>query len=218
MTDPFDDLYRAPLGEFTARRRELAAGLRAEGDKEGAKEVAAARKPTVAAWAVNQLREVEPEGLDTLRELHADVTAGGHDLHELLERRRRVVSDLAASVARVLESDGRSPSTFERDVAGTLEAAVVDREALEAVTAGHLTAPLSAPGIEALGITPVTERPASEKDEEAEAREEAERLAAERRAAEERLARADERVAEARKRLADAEKARDAAQAARDDL
>ena len=218
MSDPLDEVYRAPFGEFVARRKEVAARLRAEGDRETAKAVAGARKPTVAAWAVNQLPEEAPDELDELRALHADVTGGGHELHELLERRRRVVGQLTAAAARVLQSDGRSPATFERDVQATLEAAVVDPEALDAVTAGHLTAPLSAPGLEALAATPVAERKGARSSRAAAERRQAERNERERKAAQERLVRAEERVADARRRLAEVERARDEAADALDAL
>jgi hypothetical protein len=50
-----DDLYALPPGEFTRARDERAKGLRKEGRRDEADEVKALRKPTVAAWALNQL-------------------------------------------------------------------------------------------------------------------------------------------------------------------
>jgi hypothetical protein len=50
-----DELYGLPLEEFVAERGALAKRLRADGDREGATRVAALRKPSVAAWTVNQL-------------------------------------------------------------------------------------------------------------------------------------------------------------------
>src|SRR5262245_40977560 len=50
-----DDLYRAPLAEFTDRRSALAAERKAGGDKAGAARVKALVKPSVAAWAANQV-------------------------------------------------------------------------------------------------------------------------------------------------------------------
>ena len=50
-----DELFGLPLDEFIPERTALAKSLRAEGRRDEAKEVAATRKPSVAAWAVNQL-------------------------------------------------------------------------------------------------------------------------------------------------------------------
>ena len=58
------DLYGLPLERFTEERNALAKKLRQEGRREQATEVSKLRKPSMAAWAVNQLvrtqrREVE---------------------------------------------------------------------------------------------------------------------------------------------------------------
>ena len=49
------DLYRLPRAEFTSARDELARRLRRESKRTQADEVKAVRKPTAAAWIVNQL-------------------------------------------------------------------------------------------------------------------------------------------------------------------
>ena len=50
-----DELYQVPLGEFTAARDALAARLKASGDKDAAAAARKARKPSIAAWASNQV-------------------------------------------------------------------------------------------------------------------------------------------------------------------
>jgi hypothetical protein len=50
-----DALYDAPFEDFTKLRNELAKELRKSGDRAAADEVAGMRKPTRAAWAVNQV-------------------------------------------------------------------------------------------------------------------------------------------------------------------
>ena len=64
MTMDLDDLYGLPLDRFIPERASLVRELRSGGEREQASVVAALRKPSVAAWAVNQLirtqrREVE---------------------------------------------------------------------------------------------------------------------------------------------------------------
>src|SRR4051812_44776528 len=50
-----DDLFALDPSEFTAARDRLVAELREAGDKGAAAEVKALRRPTVTAWALNQL-------------------------------------------------------------------------------------------------------------------------------------------------------------------
>ncbi len=50
-----DELYGLPLERFVPERAALVKALRAEGRREDAAQVAKLRKPSVAAWAVNQL-------------------------------------------------------------------------------------------------------------------------------------------------------------------
>ena len=57
--DEVDRLYALPLEEFTAARNNLAAALKKEGKAEEADEVKNLRKPSISAWAVNQLARKE---------------------------------------------------------------------------------------------------------------------------------------------------------------
>ena len=50
-----DELYAVDPSDFMATRKQLVADLRAAGDAGGAKQLGAARRPTNAAWALNQL-------------------------------------------------------------------------------------------------------------------------------------------------------------------
>src|ERR1051325_726321 len=51
IDERIDDLYKGPLGDFTASRNALAKTL----TREEAGRIRALRKPTLVAWAVNQL-------------------------------------------------------------------------------------------------------------------------------------------------------------------
>ena len=63
-----DGLYGAPLEEFTALRNELAKELRGSGERDAAEEVGRLRKPTAAAWAINQLSHREEPALRSVLE------------------------------------------------------------------------------------------------------------------------------------------------------
>jgi hypothetical protein len=59
-------LYRQPLGEFVATRDQLARQLRAAGDRQAARQVARLRRPSISAWAANQLAHAAPHAMAEL--------------------------------------------------------------------------------------------------------------------------------------------------------
>src|SRR5437867_10634597 len=61
-----DSLFKLPLTEFTAARNAMAARLKKEGAGEAAYRVKALGKPSVAAWAVNQIYWEHPGAFDEL--------------------------------------------------------------------------------------------------------------------------------------------------------
>src|SRR5579872_5994374 len=78
------DLYGLPLEQFTEQRNALARELRTDGRRDEAAALSKLRKPSVAAWAVNQLvrtqrREVDALFLagDALMRAQADLLAHG---------------------------------------------------------------------------------------------------------------------------------------------
>src|SRR6476646_5614781 len=100
MADELDELYQAPLAEFTALRTRLAAAAKKRGESVTAKQLSAARKPTTSAWIVNRLVHTDPtvrERLsdlgDRLRAAHAAME--GHRIRELTAEQRRLVDGLS---------------------------------------------------------------------------------------------------------------------------
>ncbi len=144
-----DELYGLPLERFVPERTALARALRAGGQRDEAADVAALRKPSVAAWAVNQLVRTQRRALDdlfgagdALRETQSELLAGRGDARALRsagERERDAVDVLMQAAQGLLSSDGHglSPATLEL-VAGTLRAAALDDDAREQVRAGRL--------------------------------------------------------------------------------
>ena len=93
-------LYGLPLDEFTRERNEAASRLRKEGDADGAAKLKQLEKPTVAAWAVNQLARSRPDDVqeliaagERLRKAQEAAFRGGEDLAEVIVDRRVVVDD-----------------------------------------------------------------------------------------------------------------------------
>ena len=142
-----DDLYGLPLDRFVAERGALAKELRAERRRDEAKEVAGLRKPSVAAWAVNQLVRTQDAGVgellaagDALRSAQEDLLAGKGDARALRtagERERAAVDALVEAARGLLTSGGLelSEPVVER-VADTLHAAALDEDAREQVQEG----------------------------------------------------------------------------------
>jgi hypothetical protein len=216
-----DDLYGLPLDRFVPERGALARSLRADGRRQEAAEVAALRKPSVAAWAVNQLLRTQGRAVaelfdagDRLREAQADLLAGSGDgraLRSAGQRERAAVDALVTFARGLLTSEGQdlSPGTLEK-VADTLHAAALDHDARRVLRDGRLERELRHVG---LGIGDLPEaapaRPATKRKAPARRAKQA-RPAVDDRADAERLAR--ER-AEARRTERERAKARKAAEA-----
>jgi len=150
-----DELYRAPLQEFTAARNALAKSL--SGDE--AKRVRALAKPTVVPWAINQVYWHARRAYDALmksgerlRKAQLAALAGKKaDLREAGDVHRRAIADAAREAERLAGAAGSRPSP---DVlTRTLEALSLASEPPEAP--GRLTRELQPAGFEALaGVTP----------------------------------------------------------------
>lgn len=101
---PFDDaraaLYAATPTDFVARRKELAAGLKAAGDPGGARLLGALPKPSAHAWAVNHLHRTGSL---------AKVMAVGH-AHRLAQARMSR-GQLDAKAARAAQDAHRAAVT-----------------------------------------------------------------------------------------------------------
>jgi hypothetical protein len=153
-----DDLYGLPLEQFVPERNALARALRANDRREEAVDVLGLRKPSVAAWAVNQLVRTQRRALsdlfkagDSLREAQADVLAGrgdGQGLRAAAGRERAAVDELVSAARSVLTSMGNQPGTAIIDrVADTLHAAALDDDARRIVGEGRLERELRRVGL-----------------------------------------------------------------------
>jgi hypothetical protein len=143
------DLYGLPLDRFVPERGALARELRKEGRREQAAEVAGLRKPSVAAWAVNQLVRTQSHSVaalfdagDALQHAHSQLLAGRGDgaaLRNAHAREREAVSELVEKARGLLSSEGHglAQTTLDR-VSDTLHAAALDAEARAQVKDGCL--------------------------------------------------------------------------------
>lgn len=170
-TDPdidaeIDALYRLEPGAFIAARGALAKSLKAS-DQARSAEVAKLAKPTVSAWAVNQLYWQERAAFEAMleageqarvlqtRAMRGEAVSG---LAEALDARQRALRSLARLAERRLEEVGAGTGlAVLRRVETTLEALAAYGRAREAPRVGRLSADLDPPGfgiLASLGVEP----------------------------------------------------------------
>jgi hypothetical protein len=164
LDDKIDDLYRLPLGEFTAARNALAKSLKGD----DAKRVRTLEKPTVVPWAVNQVywrarstydrlmksgEKLRAAQIAALEGRAADVRAAG-------EAHRRAIADAVGEAERLAAAAAAKPGADA--LARTFESLSLTASAPK--TPGRLTDALQPAGFEALaGISDIKVR--SEKEE-----------------------------------------------------
>ena len=157
--DEGDALFQLPLSEFTAARNALATRLKKAGAPEDAERIKSLTKPSVAAWAVNQLfwkhRILFDRLLDAgerFRKAQTAQLAGkSADLRAPLEGRRAALSELTTHAAKLLADAGNTaaPDTMRR-ITTTLEALSTYAGLPDTPQPGRLLDDVQPPGFEAL--------------------------------------------------------------------
>jgi hypothetical protein len=155
-----EELFALPLDEFTAARNELAKRLKQDGDAEAAEQVRALSKPSVAAWAVNQLGRREPEAVRSLLNVAARLRSAqerslkgeraADELRAAQSEEREIIRGLARRAEVILRDADRpaSGTTLER-VSTLLRAAAVDEPGRTALREGRLTGDVEVSGFDA---------------------------------------------------------------------
>jgi hypothetical protein len=157
LDDELDALFRLPVAEFTAARNALAAQLKKSGRRDDSERVKALGKPSVTAWAVNQLYWTHREAFDRLiatgehfRKLQK--SGGGAklaDMREALEARRAELSHLSDLATALLREAGHNPTpdTIHR-ITTTLEGVSAYESFPDDARPGHLTRDVDPPGFD----------------------------------------------------------------------
>ncbi len=137
------DLYGADPQDFTDRRKALAAAAKAAGDNAAAKQISALRKPTRAAWVVNQLARADPGAparlaalADALRA--AEQARDGRRLRELSATRGPLIDELTGQALNAAGVPDPSAALRE-EIGATLTSALADPEVAAEFAAGTLT-------------------------------------------------------------------------------
>jgi hypothetical protein len=174
-------LFELPPEEFTSARDRLAKDLSGRGDRDAAREVKSLRRPTAAAWAVNQVVRRHRERMERLIAVGEEIrtaqrrAASGLSAEGFargVAERRAIVSELAQAAGDVLREAGRTPTQSHLDAAGsTFEAAASDPRSAESIRSGRLSKELAPPsGFEVLDGLSVVPSPEDQEERPAPAR------------------------------------------------
>jgi hypothetical protein len=209
-----DRLYGLPLEEFTKARNSLSARLQKAGETDVAAEVKALAKPSVPAWAVNQLARTRKHDVRALLDAAERSRSGkAKSLREELDEQRDALQRLTNEARDLLETErGSAPDAMVQRIASTLRAAASDPAAAELLERGRLNEDLEPAGFEALAGLVDVKSPAASKPGESGVRRK--RLEMAQKAVRERKAEAAElhdRAEESERQAAKARKAADRA-------
>ena len=156
LDDDIDDLFKLPLADFTSARNTLAARLKQERRQNDADRVKLLAKPSISAWAVNQLywnhRDAFNELIATAKRFGpARIAAKGAGMRDSLDARREALNELSDLATSVLCDAGHSPSQDTlRRIVTTLEAMSAYALLPDGPTPGRLTQDLDPPSFESL--------------------------------------------------------------------
>ncbi|HEX6311978.1 MAG TPA: hypothetical protein VF152_10160 [Acidimicrobiia bacterium] len=145
LDDALDELYGVEPSRFTATRNALRDRLREAGDSGAAKEIARARRPTTAAWALNQLAREAPglvdEVVDRTQELQAAQgrarPGAAGEVRAATARRRDALAAAADAAVAIAARITDNPAPYREPVLATLEAGSVDAAGADALRAGR---------------------------------------------------------------------------------
>lgn len=155
-----DELYGSDPGEFVAARKRLAADLRTAGEKDAAKELLAARRPSTAAWALNQVARRQPDVVEALLDRSSELQAAQtraisgkpEALRDAMRAHRKALDD--ATVATLAFLGDRANDAFRSEIVSTLRAASVDDDTGRLLRTGRLTREAEFQGFpDATGLT-----------------------------------------------------------------
>ncbi|HJT29624.1 MAG TPA: hypothetical protein VJ784_19575 [Pyrinomonadaceae bacterium] len=174
LEDDIDALFKLPLAEFTGERNALAVRLKKEGRRNDADRVKLLGKPSVSAWAVNQLYWDHRAAFDQLmasgkrlRPAQKLRLAGKvASVRDSLDARREALVHLSDLAAELLRDAGSNPSLDTlRRVTTTLEAMSAHALHSDGPIPGRLTQDLDPPSFDSLaslmsGVTEEIDEPA----------------------------------------------------------
>jgi len=146
------ELYQAPLAQFVAERKRLAGALRNAGDREGATDLLARKRPTTSAWVVNQLYWHARDAFDDMLASASKLRAG--DL-SAQQAHRDAIAKLRQRASAFLVDGGHTASEATLRRVTTTLAALAAAGGFDPDPPGALAEDRDPPGFEAQGVPSV---------------------------------------------------------------
>jgi hypothetical protein len=179
LDEAVDHLYAADLDAFVGERARLARELRDSGDRSAAEQVGKLKKPTVAAWALNQLARRRRRDVDLLldaghrlRQAQEGVV-GGADRASFEKAQQNERDALRRLTQQASELLGGASAQVLSQISQTLRAAAVSEEGRELLARGRFTTPLEAEGFDVFGVLPAPPKAGPTKKQPAQAQKKA---------------------------------------------
>jgi hypothetical protein len=143
------ELYRAPHDTFVAERKRLALELKATGDKPGAARLLKLGRPTLSAWAVNQLWWHAREPFEQLFAAGARLRAGDQ---AATTSRRDAIAALKSRAAALLVEGGHAVNEASLRRVTTTLSALAATGSFDPDPPGALAADRDPPGFDIAGL------------------------------------------------------------------
>ncbi|MEJ7602153.1 MAG: hypothetical protein WKG01_29925 [Kofleriaceae bacterium] len=148
--DAVVELHQAPHASFVTERKRLAANLKAAGDKAGATKLGKLPRPTISAWAVNQLWWHARDAFESMLESAEQLREG--KLTASAAHRESIAKLRARAQAILAEAGNAAAEPTLRRVTTTL-AAIAATGGFDPDPPGALGGDRDPPGFEAIGIS-----------------------------------------------------------------
>lgn len=150
-----DEIYGAPLSEFSRSRDRVASQLADAGRQAEANQIKRLRKPSAPLWVVNQLARREPAGLgrfieavDRLKRAHQKGTG---EVGQATTNQRAALAALLDRAEGLMAPASLKPSpAMTQRISNTLLGAAADRQLQRDLRQGRLAEEQAGPGFEVL--------------------------------------------------------------------
>lgn len=153
------ELYTTPITEFVRARAAASTEAKDAGEKELAREIGKLPKPSMAAWLINLLVAKQRNELEEIVALGEQLRAAEKNLDpKELRTLGRQRQQLIASVARLgaelgTKAGSKASAAAVHELEQTLQAALADASAAEAVQTGVLVRGLTSNGVEPVDLS-----------------------------------------------------------------
>jgi hypothetical protein len=148
-----DELYAHPRDEFVSARNALARTLREKGDSDASRRVKALRKPSLPAWAVNQVARERSDEVAALldateRARSAALEGDGAALRSATQARNSLIAALTRAAGEALAAGAVANARSHLDQVRDTLLASASEDRADLLRRGRLTETLAGAGFE----------------------------------------------------------------------